>query len=334
MLKQDVLKYFLLLVFGYLFGKIMWPFVGSFVFAVLFAVMFYPVFFKAKKWFGENGGAGAVLFATLFFIFAPIVVLITLLAKEITGLVINTSTADLVNAIESFDNYEIFGYRIDLDQITALLKSAMQSVGQVALDVSKAAGANTIEFLFAFFVFIFMYFYMLRDGQKLLKKLKEILPFSKSQNQKLVSDFHHVTKAVFVGNLLGALFSGVAAYVGFLGFGIGGAVIWALMAGILSLIPTVGTLFIYIAGALMVFATYGWVWGAAFVLYFLSIEVGLVQNLIKPKFLDDKISVHPILVFLALVGGVEVFGSIGFVYGPLIVVLFVAIFQFSIESKN
>jgi predicted PurR-regulated permease PerM len=168
----------------------------------------------------------------------------------------------------------------------------------------------------------------------LVTKSRALLPFTAAQNKKLFEKFFNTSKTVFIGYLISALLSGIAAYIAFTIFGIPGAVIWGLLAGLLSLIPTVGTIVVYLIGTIIAGLTFG-IWGiVGFIIYYAIIEAVLLQAVIRPKMVDEKISMHPVLVFFALIGGVTVFGSIGIIYGPLIVVMFVSIFDFIVGSSR
>ncbi len=175
---------------------------------------------------------------------------------------------------------------------------------------------------------------MLLDGEDFVNYSKRISPFTKKQNDIFFKKFENVARTVFQGNLLAAVLSGLAAMIGFSIFGLQAALIWGILAGILSLVPTIGTLVVYGIGSLILSFGSPFPWILAPLLYYLFVEIGLIQSFIKPKLIDEKIKIHPILIFLSLVGGVSVFGSIGIIYGPIIVVLFITMFDFIIVTEK
>ncbi len=334
--QKSILKYLILAGLTFLFTKLVWPFLASVIIAIFFAVVFSPAhrFFKKKLKIGESFSAILVVLLTFIFILAPLVLFFGLVAKEAFIFVNSIDSQLALDFVSKYSQFQIFGYEIDLNKFQEQIQSLLQNAGKQILDFAKAFGANVANFTFQFFVFFLLYFYFLRDGKNFLIKVKEILPFTKGQNKILLEEFRTVTKTVFVGNLVGAVLAGVTAYIGFAIFGLKAPLIWALLAGLLSLLPSIGTLLVYIAGIIIAFYSGGWYAAGGLLAYFIVAEMIIVQNLIKPKFLDDKISMHPVLVFFSLVGGVEAFGSIGIIYGPLIVVAFVSIFEFLLITRK
>ncbi|MFC1647801.1 AI-2E family transporter, partial [Patescibacteria group bacterium] len=109
---------------------------------------------------------------------------------------------------------------------------------------------------------------------------------------------------------------------------------WGLLAGLLSLIPTVGVIVVYLIGTIIAGLTFG-VWGVlGFIAFYVVVEAIGMQAVLRPKMVDEKISMHPILVFFSLIGGISAFGSIGIIYGPLIMVMFISIFDFIVGTKH
>ncbi|MFC1655595.1 AI-2E family transporter [Patescibacteria group bacterium] len=330
------IKYLILAIFAFLFGLIVWPYLSSIVFALIFTISFYPLmkFFTQKLKIPKVISAVLVLLITLIFIFTPLALLIGLIAKEALAFVQTFDQEAFWEFFDNFSDFSIFGFTLDIDQIKDGLQSILQNAGNVIYGMTTNIGANVAQFIFLFFVFLFMYIFFLIDSEKLLKNLKRIAPFSANQNEKLFKKFKHVSKTVFVGNVISACLSGILAFIGFTFFNIPGALIWAILAALLSLIPTIGSFVVYALGAIIVYFLAGG-YTALFVLaYYVVIEIIAIQSIIKPKLVDEKIAVHPVLVFLAIVGGINAFGSIGIIYGPLIVVLFVTMYEFIVVTQK
>ena len=333
---QTILKYLVFLVFLGLFALILSPFFTSIVFAVFFAIAFQPLykaFHKKLKW-NKNLSAFLVILSTIVFILAPILTLVGLIGKEAFDFIQTFDGDTTLQFLDKYDGTQIFGYELDFESIKQQLTDLLQNTASTIYEIATDVGAAIANFAFMFFVFIFLYFYFLRDGKLLAKKAKQLLPFDKKQNTKLLKQFKSISKTVFIANISVALLSGIIAFIGFTIFKLQGALIWALLAAILSLIPSIGTLIVYIIAIAIVAFLSGWQFALGLLAYFLILEVGIKENYIKPKLLDDRFPVHPILVFFALVGGVHVFGSMGIIYGPVIVVIFVTILEFILTTKK
>lgn len=333
---QNAFKYTLLGVFTFLFFLIIMPFLPAIIFAVVFAIIFNPAysFLKVKLNWPPTLAAILVVLVTFIFILTPLIILLGLVTQETINFVSTFDLNGFYDALVKYSSTEVWGYKIEITQYTESFIEVLKNAG---LKMSEQAG-NILGTLtgtaFLFFVFLFVYFFFLRDGHILVNKCRAILPFTNAQNKKLFNDFYKTSKTVFVGYLIAATLSGVIAYVAFTIFGIPGALIWALLTGLLSLVPKIGTIMVYGIGSIIVGIMSG-VWMAlAMLLYFVVFEIIGMQAIIRPKFVDEKISMHPVFVFFSLVGGITVFGSVGIIYGPLIMVMFISIFDFIVGTSH
>lgn len=333
---QTSIKYFFFIILAYLFYLIIKPFLPAIIMALVFAVAFFPLLkYFQKKLKMKKGLATTLIFIlTVLFIIGPLALLIGLIVREAIAFAVSPDLQALIQFIQEIEYIDIFGTRIDLAMVQAALLGALGNIGEIAAWLGSNAFSKLLSFSFQFFVFLFLYLFLLLDGEDFLNYSKKIFPFTKKQNDIFFKKFSHVSRTVFQGNLLAALLSGISAIIAFTFFGLHAALIWGILAGILSLIPTVGTLVIYGIAALIMSFTSPFPWMFVPLVYYLVVEIGLIQSFIKPKLIDEKIKIHPIFIFIALVGGVAVFGSIGMIYGPLIVVLFITMFDFIVVTEN
>ncbi len=325
-----MVKIFVFILFAYLFFLIFKPFIPALVLALAFAIVAAPLtqIFRKKVGLGDSMSAFLTVLLTLLFIILPLTLLLTLLTKEAIVFAKTIDFEALNQAFNSLTTWNIFGYQIDLTALKENLVSTLSSLGSYASSKSLTLLSSISNSLFLFFVFLLLYFYFLRDQNTLLKNLKNVLPYEKAQQKTLFTSFHEISKTIFYGNTLCALIAGLVAYLGFLIFGFKGALIWGLLAAIFSFIPTVGTLLIYLTGIVLLAFTDGWVAAVSMAVYFVVVEMLLRETWIRGKILEDKLKFHPIMVFFALVGGVGAFGSMGLVYGPLIITFLGTLYQF------
>lgn len=330
------IKYVFFVILAYLFFLIIQPFLPAIVMALVFAVAFFPLLkYFQKKLKMKKGLATSLIFVlTFLFIIGPVALLIGLIAKEAISFAFSSELQALIEFIRGLEYLDVFGTRIDLAMVQGALLGALGDVGEFAAWLGANAFSSILSYSFQFFVFLFLYLFLLLDGEDFLNYSKKIFPFTKKQNEIFFKKFSHVSRTVFQGNLLAALLSGISAIIAFTFFGIQAALIWGILAGILSLVPTVGTLVIYGIAALVMSFTSPFPWMFIPLVYYLVVEIGLIQSFIKPKLIDEKIKIHPIFIFISLVGGVTVFGSIGMIYGPLIVVLFITMFDFIVVTEK
>ena len=327
---NTIVKYVLFAIFTYLFALTIWPFMPSIIFALIFSIIFFPVFYYLHKKIKLPKGVSAfiVLILCLIFIFAPLAIFVGLVANEAVNFAMTFDQSALLKFFDQFANIKIFGYALDISSFKESLQGVLQNAATVIYGLTTTIFANVAGLAFMLFVFVFLFVFFLTDSERLIKALKRIAPFSKKQNDLLFQRLHDVSKTVFVGNLSVAILSGITAFTAFTLFKVQSPIIWALLAALLSLVPAIGTILVYICGAVIVYFTMGLTWAIVLLIYFVALEMVMLQSIIKPRLIDKNIEVHPILVFFSIVGGITAFSSMGIIYGPLIVVLFVSIFDF------
>jgi predicted PurR-regulated permease PerM len=330
----NILKTAILIIFIYLAYIIVQPFIGVIIVSVVFAIIFFPLF----KLFNKKLNSGLSAFLTVFLsttlIILPLISLIPLLIREA---VVFSQHFDVNGTVQYFQNLKsinLWGYVIDLNFDPQAIIDASSTVGTYIAAKSVDILAMASNSIGMFLIFIILYYYFLKDGKLLSQSLREVLPYHKKEQTILVDSFKKTAEVVFIGNFLTAAISGVMAFLGALIFGLPSPIIWALLATILSFIPTAGALLLYLFGSIILFFSQGWLAALGLAIYFIIMEVVLRENFIKPKLLDDKLSFHPVFIFFALIGGVTAFGSLGLFYGPIILTFLASLYQFHTKTDH
>ena len=331
---QHATKYVIFSIFLGLFIYIFTPFFTSFVLAALFAIIFYPLHKRLSKKISARAGALLTVITTIVIILIPLAIFLGLVAKEAIKFMQTFNTAGITQFLSQYKDTEFLGYKLDIAIIEANLQDWISVAGNTIYLVARDVGASIMNFGFLFFIFLIAYYYFLKEGDKIIAKIKSFLPFTKKQNEVLVSQCKFVSKTVFTGNLITSLIAGLIAFIGFYIFNVPGALILAILAVILSLIPTVGTFFVYLIAGLITIPFTGHMPFIYLMIYFIVAEFILRENLIKPKIMDNKLSAHHIIIFFAIIGGIQTFGSIGLLYGPLIAIIFLSMFHFVAETSR
>ncbi|MEI6731111.1 MAG: AI-2E family transporter [archaeon] len=235
--------------------------------------------------------------------------------------------------------FSLFQYSQSLDVqgfIKILFPSAsnqfiVQITVAIASLISKASAAS-LNYLIDFFLNIPMLFFNLFvisavffTGMKYSESLKafasEVSPFNKSKEKIIVSEFVGVTDSVVYGQVVVGILQGVLAGIGFILFGIKGALVWTMMAIFLSVLP-LGPSIIWIPLSITFFVANKPGLGIAFLLYNILV-VSLFDNLIKAYLIAKKSTLSPVIALIGIIGGIFVFGIMGIVLGPLILAYFI-----------
>jgi predicted PurR-regulated permease PerM len=152
----------------------------------------------------------------------------------------------------------------------------------------------------------------------------DISPIADKQESILFAKVVQAINGVIKGQFLVALIQGVVATVGFIIFGLPNPVLWGLVTVIAALVPTVGTSLVIIPSVVFLLIT-GHTGAAIGLLIWGAAAVGLVDNFMGPKLISSSVRVHPVLVLFAVFGGLQLFGILGFLIGPILMAIFVAL---------
>lgn len=164
----------------------------------------------------------------------------------------------------------------------------------------------------------FLLYFMLVDGRRMERRIKDFLPL-KEEN---MDEIWQATRNMVVSNAIGipllALAQAIVAAIGYYIFGIREFMLWAVLTGIFSMIPVIGTAVICVPLCVYLFATGHVGQGIGLVIYSLAV-IGSVDNVLRFTLLKRLGDVHPIITVLGIIVGVPIFGFMGFIFGPLLV---------------
>jgi len=184
--------------------------------------------------------------------------------------------------------------------------------GDIAISAMKTTGSLVVSF----FIMLFIMFYTFRDGQKYVHYFLHLFPLKASQRNALLHKIKEVSRAVFSGVLLTSISQSLVAMFGFWLAGIP-PLLWGVILGFFSIIPVVGTAVVWVPASIYLFLI-GKTWWAIFLISWCVIVVNSVDNFVRPLIVGERLGMPYIIIFFALVGGLQAFGLMGLIYGPLI----------------
>ena len=205
------------------------------------------------------------------------------------------------------------------------------TLGTMLFNNISSITVTTLYSIFLFFVFLYTMFFFLKDGQAILDKAMYYLPLPEDAERRLLDRFTSVTRATLQGPLLIGAIQGSLAGFAFRVVGIDSAVFWATIMTLLSVIPTIGAAGVWLP-AVIILAVSGEYLKALGLLAFCALLVGSVDNVLRPWIVGRDIQLHELLIFFGTLGGISMFGLLGFIVGPIIAALFVTIWQIYAEN--
>jgi predicted PurR-regulated permease PerM len=210
------------------------------------------------------------------------------------------------------------------DNVREKALAAAGLMGRQFADVSTSILGSVTRFVINIVLLLFVLFFVLRDHERLIAFLHRAIPLPRSEEEKLFYEVKAVSKSALLGSLLTAITQGVVGGIGLWLAGFPG-VFWGAVMAFASLIPFVGTALVWAPASLYLFATGSWHW-AIFMALWGMLVVGSIDNFLRPFFMQGA-SMNTVVIFFALLGGLQAFGLIGLIYGPLIVAIASVLFN-------
>jgi len=215
---------------------------------------------------------------------------------------------------------------IDFETVERRIVAALAQASQLIATRAFAIGQNTFEFVASLFITLYLAFFLIRDGDEVVLTMRRAIPLPGEQMQELVEKFVTVIRATVKGNLLVAAIQGALGGVAFWFLGVAGALLWAVVMAFLSLLPAIGAALVWLPVAAYLLMT-GSMWQGIGLIAYGVLVIGLVDNLLRPLLVGNDTRMPDYLVMMATFGGMAVLGINGFVLGPAIAAMFIAVWH-------
>lgn len=200
-------------------------------------------------------------------------------------------------------------------EMKAVLLKITSSVGTFLLDHGGQLFGNLSALVIKFFLMIFVFFFFIRDREKIRDYVMLLIPLRRSQEEEIFAKIDAVARSAMLGTAVTALAQGIAGGVSFWICGLPG-LFWGMVMAFASFIPVVGTALVWGPATIYLLLSGQWGYGIFLVLWSV-IVVGSIDNFVRPMFMQGGADMSTLLIFLAILGGINYFGLIGLLYGPL-----------------
>ena len=332
----------------YFLYQILSPFLPSIFWAILLAMVFYPLFKKLQRLLKKKEFLSALIMTllVLIIIVLPFTLLMISLASEVVDVYHRVEemikTGQLQAYLERMKGLPILkwilaklGQYIDLSQtdpLPLLLKNLKQ-ISTFIFNQTTTLLKGFSTFIAGFFFTLLSLYYLFKDGSRFFKGLKEIIPLPSQERDLLIQRFKDMIYATLYGGILIAMIQGLLGGLSFWILGLPSPIFWGTAMALLSFIPIGGTALIWAPAALLLLI------GGAILKGLILLGVGvfvisMVDNLLRPFFISSRTNIHPLLLFFAVLGGIQAFGLIGLVAGPLVATLFLTMIEIYIQGTT
>jgi predicted PurR-regulated permease PerM len=320
------------------FAWILWPFYGAVLWATVTAIIFTPLYRRLRNSLGQRRNLAA--FATVLIIVVVVILPLTLLVasvlQEAYGLYASIEAGDFnlgvhfrhamgtlpTWASELLDRLGLTNLATVQERLLAALARGGQFIAAQAINV----GQSTVDFVINLFVMLYLLFFLLRDGDELLARIKDAVPLSADHKRALLAKFTVVIRATVKGDVIVAVLQGALGGLIFWLFEIRPALLWGALMAVLALLPVVGTGLVWVPAAIYLLVT-GAIWKGVVLVLCGVLIISLVDNLLRPVLIGKDTKMPDYVVLISTLGGIAAFGLHGFVIGPVIAAMFIAVWD-------
>ncbi len=309
------------------------------VWAAILAMLFFPLYSLVLRWCGGRETVAALTMTLLITggVVLPTISLSSVITREAVSLYQRTSeyvSSGALNADAERLQSSRFGHWIqhlegyEIDWNAAARSGVDLASGLIVAQVTSVA-KNVAVFLFDFTIMVFTLFFLFRDGDRMYRALRDMIPMDPGHKDAIFSVLYQTLSAVTQGMVATALAQGVLTWVALWALGLPYTAFLGVVAGVLSLVPFVGAAGVWIPCTIYLAATGDFV-RAAILLVYGSVVISMVDNVLRPLLIGGQTRLPTLFLFFGILGGVQVYGVLGLFLGPVLLAIamsFLRIYQ-------
>jgi len=334
--QKDKTLLVLVVVVSLAFAWILLPFYGAILWAVILATVFAPV----HRWLEEampgrpNVTALLTVLIIVGLVLLPLAITAASLVNEATQLYDRVQSGELnlgrmlqriLDALPGWASNILARVGVtDVGDVQQRLIALLKEGGQFFASQAVLVGQGTANLVISLLIMLYLLFFFLRDGGRLANRVKEAIPLASEQKRALFERFALVVRAMVKGTILVAIAQGFLGGLIFWAIGIHAPVLWGVIMAFLSLLPALGAAVVWLPVALYLLATGAMVKGIVLIAFGAGV-IGLVDNVLRPYLVGKDTAMPDYVVLISTLGGIAIFGLNGFVVGPLIAAMFIAV---------
>lgn len=335
----------LIIIITIAFLAILSPFAGAILWGTIMAILFMPMFKKLRASMPKyrNLAAFLTLLTIIAIVVLPSMLVGSLVLQEATTLYAKLQSGEfsLTQTLQNAQNdlpawarnlTDLFGIN-DLDDMRQTLSDGLSKGLQYFASHALLFGQSALGFIAALGIMLYLTFFLLRDGEHLGQRISEALPLRRDQQRTLSQKFATAIRAIVKGSLVVAILQGAVGGAVFWTLGISAPILWGVLMAFMSLLPAVGTGIVWVPVAFYLIATGAWLNGL--ILTFCGVFIiGLIDNIVRPILVGKDTRIPDYVVLITTLGGLSIFGINGFVVGPVVAALFIAVWDIFTDTRR
>ncbi|MBU2026039.1 MAG: AI-2E family transporter [Proteobacteria bacterium] len=317
-----------------LFLYLLKPFFFPIFWAAVIAGIFRPLYRRINGRLNRPGLSTAILFLIIvLIIFLPALIIGTLVFRESLQLY-ETLKPDAQNIDRNFrhiidalaDNPFVDLFSINRAFLVEKTVEVVRAITNYIFVHLKELTQNTIGLIVKMAIMLYTLFFFIRDGEKFLRMAMRLSNLGMGRESFLYERFIVTARSTLKVTLIIGGIQGILGGLVFIATNVEGALIWGLLMILTAIIPVLGCSIIWAPAGVLMLLT-GHIWEGVLILAVGVLVISTVDNLLRPILIGKDVEMHPLLIFLSMLGGIVLFGFSGFVIGPIITSLFLSILQ-------
>jgi predicted PurR-regulated permease PerM len=211
-------------------------------------------------------------------------------------------------------------------KVKEILTDFSKKMGEFFLKQGTAMFKNVASIIFKAALMLITLFYIFKDGERMLQTLKDLLPLPERDVENFEKVMDDVLSATLYGNLLNGVIQASLGVFILWSLDFSAALLWGMIMGFTTFIPMIGPALVWFPATIYLLLT-GFYLKAAILLVFGILIISQIDNFLRPLFISGKTHIHTLILLFSILGGLSVFGFLGFILGPILMSLCVSILE-------
>jgi len=311
------------------------PFGQLLAFGAILAIMFHPLYERLHRRFkSKNLAALTTVLIILVIALIPVAFFGQIIFNDAVSFLQRFQSGDLVLRGDQLAQGVPVALRGVIEEFSRNLNSFLSHITTNIFQSASQIVSNVATFLVSVLVLAFTVFYMLRDGDKITEFFRDVSPIPTRQENELIEKVGTAVSGVVKGSFLIALLHGAVATIGLFIFGVPAPLIWGAFTVVVTLVPIIG-IWLSMTPAVAYLIITGHLGSAIGLAIWACVGVLLIDYTVGPRIVGSRARLHPLLVLFSVLGGLELFGALGFLLGPIVMAIFVTLVEiYRADFKN
>jgi predicted PurR-regulated permease PerM len=316
------------------------PFFNVLLWAAVLCVVFYPmhrrILARTQK---PTVAAACSTLLVILLILLPVTLVTIAVVRELAG-----AAAAFQGSDRTWSNsmppaavwlLDKAGQYVDIDRDSArqFVADRMQTWGAALAASTLVVVGGAVGAVMQMLVVVFTLFYFFRDGERIRGAAYELVPLQRVQWHDIIERTKEVVAATVYGVLAISAIQGTLGTFIFWALGLPSPLLWGVVMFFLSMIPMAGAFLVWVPAAAFLALTGAYTKAGILVVWGIVV-IGSIDNVLSPRLVGRRASLHELLIFFAVLGGLQVFGVLGLVLGPVVVAMTLALMEMARQAGH